>query len=148
MVAAGKSDKNQRPHLLPLPQLAFEIIESVPRRVGRDHLFGERAERGFTRWWQLKLALDARLGNQVQPWHLHDLRRSLATRLGDLGVAPHVIETILNHVSGHKRGIGGVYNRSPYFADTQRALALWGDHIRSLVEGGERKIVSMQRSPS
>jgi integrase len=139
--------KNQRPHVLPLPRLAFEIIESVPRRIGRDHLFGERAEGGFTRWWQLKLALDARLGDQVEPFLLHDLRRTLATHLCDLSTAPHVVEQILNHQSGHRRGVVNVYNKSVYANEVRAALALWSDHIRTLAEGGERKIVALRQVP-
>jgi integrase len=135
--------KNQRPHVLPLPPLALSIIESTPPCSGRDCMFGERAEKGFTRWWQVKVALDARLGDQVQPWRMHDLRRSLATKLGDLGTAPHVIEAILNHISGHKRGIGGVYNRSLYFNDMRSALALWADHIESIITGSERKVIPL-----
>jgi len=134
--------KNQRAHVLPLPPLALSIIESVPRRVGRDHLFGERAEKGYTRWWQAKLELDARLGNTVRPWRVHDLRRTAATGMADLGVQPHVVEAVLNHVSGTKAGIAGVYNRSPYERETRAAMALWADHIRSIVEGSERKVVA------
>jgi hypothetical protein len=59
--------------------------------------------------------------------------------MAELGVLPHVIEAVLNHVSGHKAGIAGVYNRSGYEREVRAALALWADHLRSLVEGGERK---------
>jgi integrase len=90
-------------------------------RGGRDHLFGERAEGGFTRWWQLKLALDARLGDQVEPFVLHDL----------------------NDQSGHRRGVVNVYNKSVYANEVRAALALWADHLRTLVESGERKIVPL-----
>ena len=44
-------------------------------------------------------------------WTLHDLRRTVATRMADLGVQPHIIEAVLNHVSGHKAGVAGIYNR-------------------------------------
>jgi hypothetical protein len=65
----------------------------------------------------------------------------------DLGVAPHVVEQILNHQSGHRSGVRGVYNRSSYEREVRAALALWADHIRKLVEGGERKIVPMRQVP-
>jgi integrase len=137
--------KNQRPHTVPLAPLAVEIIEGVPQRVGRDCLFGERAKVGFTRWAQAKAEIDDRLGGAVQLWHVHDLRRTFATRAGDLGVQPHIVETILNHVSGHKRGIAGVYNKSVYLNEVRAALVLWSDHIRAITEGGERKVVPMLR---
>jgi hypothetical protein len=74
---------------------------------------------------------------------VHDIRRSVATRLADIGVAPHIIEQILNHHSGHRAGPAGVYNRSNYPNEVRNALGMWADHIRTLVEGGERKVVPM-----
>ena len=139
--------KNHRAHTLPLPPLALDIIAGVKRVVGRNTLFGDRADSGLTGWARPKAALDDRLGDQVGPWRLHDLRRSAATRMCDLGVAPHVVEQILNHQSGHRAGIVGVYNRSSYEREVRAALALWNDHIRALVKGGDRKIVPMQRVP-
>jgi hypothetical protein len=65
--------------------------------------------------------------------------------MADVGIQPHIIEAVLNHVSGHKGGVAGVYNRSSYEREVRAALALWADHIRSLVEGGERKVVPMQQ---
>src|SRR5262245_12524083 len=137
--------KNAREHLLPLPALALSVLETVPRVMNRDCLFGERSGGGFTLWAAAKAALDTRLGDQVRKWVLHDLRRTLATRLCDLGAAPHVVEQILNHQSGHRAGIVGVYNRSSYEREVRAALALWAEHVRALVEGGERKVVPLQR---
>ena len=48
----------------------------------------------------------------MKPWTLHDLRRTGATRMADSGVQPHIIEAVLNHVSGHKGGVAGIYNRA------------------------------------
>jgi hypothetical protein len=124
----------------------LEVIESVPERFGRDCLFGDRAPSGFTGWPNGKRDLDARLGDQVRPWTLHDLRRSAATRMCDLGVMPHVVEQILNHHSGHRGGIVGVYNRSAYEGPVKAALGMWADHIRTLVEGGERKVVALPQA--
>jgi hypothetical protein len=103
----------------------------------RDQLFGTRGG-GFTMWSRGKAALDARSG--VKDWTTHDIRRSVATKLADLGVMPHIIEAALNHYSGHRRGVAGTYNRSAYEKEIRNALALWHDHLRALVEGGERKI--------
>jgi integrase len=125
--------KNKREHKLSLPPLALDIITNTPRLVGRNFVFGSRAG-GYTSWNRPKRLLDAKLGDQVGPWTLHDLRRSFCTRLADLGVLPHVIEAAVNHQSGHKRGPAGVYNRSVYVNEVRAALALWSDHIRSLGE--------------
>jgi integrase len=114
------------------------IIEAVPRMVGRDQLFGQRAS-GFTGWSRGRAALDQRAG--VRDWTVHDIRRSVATRMADIGIAPHIIEQILNHRSGHKAGPAGIYNRSNYEREVRSALALWDDHLRTLVAGGKRKII-------
>jgi hypothetical protein len=60
-----------------------------------------------------------------------------------LGTAPHVVEQILNHQSGHRAGVVGTYNRSSYANEVRAALAVWSDHIRTLIEGGERKVLAM-----
>lgn len=136
--------KNGRQHVLPLTSLALSIIGSLPKRIDRDHLFGTRSTRGLAHWHE-KADLDQRLGSAVKSWRIHDLRRTLATRLCDLGTAPHVVEQILNHRSGHRGGVAGIYNRSSYEREVKAALALWAEHVRTLVEGGERKVVPIQR---
>ena len=55
--------------------------------------------------------------------------------MADLGVLPHVIEAVLNHVSGHKAGVAGVYNRSTYAGEKRAALEIWGAHVAGLTEG-------------
>lgn len=146
-IPAARS-KNKRAHKLPLMPMALAIVRSVPQLVGRDQLFGSHAAEGFTAWGKAKRVLHARLGAKVQPWTLHDLRRSAATRLADLGVQPHIIEQVLNHQSGHKAGPAGIYNRSSYAREVRAALALWEDHLRTLVEGGERKVLPLHQTAS
>jgi integrase len=128
--------KNGRALTLPLPPAAWRIVDSVPHIVGRDQLFGERSGVGFRSWYCGKTELDARCG--VTAWTVHDLRRTVATRMGDLGIQPHIVETILNHASGYKRGVAGTYNRSIYERDVRAALILWADRVRTLVGGGRR----------
>jgi len=131
--------KNRHTHVVPLLGLARSIIASIPR-TERDHLFGTRSAGGHTGWDRCKKDLDARAG-KVVPWRVHDIRRTVATRMADIGVEPHIIEAILNHYSGHRRGDAGTYNRSRYANQVRAALALWNDHLRSLIEGGGRKVV-------
>jgi integrase len=111
----------------------------VPKMVSRDQLFGARSEDGFASWNKGKIALDRRSG--VTNWTPHDIRRSVATRMADIGVQPHIIEQVLNHQSGHRAGPAGIYNRSSYEREVCAALALWEDHVRTLAEGGERKVI-------
>jgi len=87
--------------------------------------------------------LDGRLaranGSEEKPaplprWTLHDLRRTFVTELNNLGVAPHVIEAAVNHVSGAARaGVAGTYNRAAYTPQVRAAMQLWADHISNLL---------------
>ena len=138
--------KNHRAHTLVLPQAALEILAAVSARPSREHLFGSSSPLGFVRWQEGKARIDARLGDSVQPFRLHDLRRTVATRMADIGILPHTIEAALNHQSGHKAGIAGVYNRSLYEREVKAALALWSEHVLALVEGRGSKVIPLKRS--
>jgi integrase len=145
--------KNGRPHLVPLSGAAREIIETQPRRLNRDLIFGQ-GQGGFGGWGHCKARLDQRIikarkatGAKAKPmpeWRLHDIRRTVATRMGDLGVQPHVVEAVLNHVSGSKAGVAGVYNLALYEAEKRAALGLWAEHVRSVVQQSERKVVALR----
>lgn len=126
----GERTKNGRAHDVPLSKAALGLIEAQPRIVARHPVFGE-GDGGYSGWSRSKLALDAKC--KVADWTLHDLRRTAATRMADLGVQPHIIEAVLNHVSGHKAGVAGIYNRSAYAAEKRAALDLWAGHIRVIV---------------
>jgi integrase len=123
-------NKNGRPHDIPLSDQALSILKSRPARASRDLVFGngprgrdgEARSCGFQGWAKAKLALDQQISS-VDPWRLHDVRRTVATRMAELGVQPHVVEAVLNHVSGHKAGVAGVYNRSSYAHEKREALA-------------------------
>jgi integrase len=130
--------KNHRSLTLTLPPAALAILASVPRR-GEAVFSGDDA---FQSWSALKARLDVVSG--VSAWVFHDLRRSAATKMADLGVQPHVIEQILNHQSGHKRGPAGIYNRSSYDREVRAALALWGEHVLAIVEGRASKVVPLR----
>jgi integrase len=121
--------KNGRTHTLMLPPMAMEIIRSVPQLVDRDYLFGERSSTGFTLWQRCK----PKLGDGCAPWRLHDLRRSVATHMAEIGIEPHIIEAALNHAGGHKAGVAGVYNRAKYAKQMKTALAMWCDHVAAII---------------
>ena len=70
-------------------------------------------------------------------WTLHDIRRSGVTHLGENGFAPpHVIEMLVNHLSGHKGGVAGVYDKAKYLPERRRTLEAWGAHVVALVDSG------------
>ena len=133
--------KNKREHMLTLPLMCWQIIDEVPQRVGNDYLFGGYKGKGFTNWAEHKEALDKRC-KLDEPWVLHDLRRSAATGMAEIGIEPHYIEAALNHVGGHKGGVAGTYNHAKYEPQIKTALAMWADHIRSITTGEQRKVIS------
>jgi integrase len=139
----AERSKNKRAHRLPVLPAMHAVIKGVPLMASRDQLFGQRGGGGFTAWSRGKAALDARSGVK-EPWATHDLRRTVATKLADIGVLPHVVEQILNHQSGHRRGPAGIYNRSNYEREVRAALATWHDHLRTLIAGGKRKVISLR----
>jgi integrase len=144
-VLPKERSKNGRSHAVQLPPSVLGIITSVPR-TSRDHLFGDRAGIGFTGWYGAKAELDRRLAGTVKAWRIHDIRRSVATKMADLGIEPHHIEAALNHFGGHRRGVAGVYNRSSYERAVKAALVRWAEHVLALVEGRESNIVALQRA--
>jgi integrase len=128
----GERTKNRLPHDVALSPLALELVYLGPQRLGRDLLFGTRGN-GFSGWSKAKAELDARIkanGESVRPWRLHDLRRTTATGMAALGVLPHVIEALLNHISGHRAGVAGIYNRHAYAAEKRAALEIWASRFR------------------
>ena len=127
IVLSPARTKNSRLHELPLSAQALAILARVPRRNSSEYLFGVR---GYKDWDVGKSKLDAKAG--IADYHLHDLRRSCATMLGELGVQPHHIEAILNHYSGHRAGVAGVYQRAKYEPEMRAALQKWADWVERL----------------
>jgi integrase len=133
----GDRTKNHRPHDVPLTATALAVIEGCTRREERDLIFGEGGG-PYQGWSKSKAALDEEIAakaaenGRVAPWRVHDIRRTVATRMAELGVQPHVVEAVLNHVSGHKAGVAGVYNRAVYAAEKRAALVLWTNHILAI----------------
>lgn len=147
--------KNKKPHIVPLSKPAAAILAAQPQRANddgdlREFVFGI-GQRGFSGWSRCKERLDERikkeLGKPLEPWTHHDARRTMSTLMHDrLGVLPHVVEAILNHVSGAKGGVAGVYNKALYLRERAEALNLWADHLAAIVEGEENNITPLKRA--
>jgi integrase len=130
----GTRSKNSKPHIIPISAQMETLLRAQPCVSGTDLVFpGDRSV--FSGWSKSKARLDRRSG--VSGWTLHDLRRTAATGMAELGTAPHVIEAVLNHASGHKAGVAGIYNQARYASEMRRALNLWGAHVVAIVEGRE-----------
>jgi integrase len=115
----------------------MDIVSAVMGEHSRPSLFSNTG-RGYSGWSTAKSAFDRRMkeaGSAIAAWRLHDIRRTVATRLADLGALPHIVEAVLNHVSGHKSGVAGVYNRAAYAKEKREVLDLWADHLQVLIAG-------------
>jgi integrase len=135
--------KNDRVHDVQLSEEAIEVLESLPR-IGDGLVFtttGETAVSGFSKskrrldaaMLKAKRAeLGARHADAIAGWTLHDLRRTAATGMARMNIPPHVVDKILNHVSGTIRGVAAVYNRFAYLDERCAALEAWGQYVRNL----------------
>lgn len=147
----GSRTKNHREHLIPLSAAARAIIDRhLERQLGneRDLIFG-RSQGPFSGWSKSKKRLDAAINNangqRLPQWRLHDLRRSFATHAAGIGIQPHIIESILNHQSGFRAGVAGIYNRASYDVEKRTALDRWATHLLKIVEGGQRDVIQLRR---
>jgi hypothetical protein len=68
--------------------------------------------------------------------------------MAEIGVAPHIVEAVLNHVSGHKASVAGIYNKAEYASEKASALTRWAAHVASIVSGKDteaEKVVPLAR---
>lgn len=121
----GTRTKNGMPSVVPLPDAARTILRTRERTRGL--VFPGDGGRPFGNWSKSKAALDTAAG--VANWRLHDLRRTLATGLQRLGVRLEVTEAVLNHVSGTRGGIVGIYQHHDWRTEKAAALDGWAAHL-------------------
>ena len=140
----GTKTKNGKPHTIWLPPTATEILKGVERR-GR-FVFSATGHYSLANFGEAKRRLDDEM-KPAAPWRTHDIRRTVVTGLGELGIRPDVIELTVNHTSGSRSGVAGVYNRSEMMAERKAALQRWADHISGLVAGRSAAVVSIRRRP-
>lgn len=156
----GQRTKNGAAHAVPLSTSASAIIKAtlpadakeVKRAVAQLRSAGALilpGEKGaYAGWSKAKRALDKAIGDArgkavgksgkaapIEPWSIHDLRRTVATGLQRFGVRLEVTEAVLNHISGSRGGIAGVYQRHEWAAEKRTALDGWAAHVASIVEG-------------
>jgi len=133
IVLPPERTKNGRTHVIPISTSVGAVIEAQPHRLGRDLIFGI-GEGGFKGWHIRKQRLDATIkaatGKALEPWTVHDIRRSVVTGMAEIGIAPHIVEAVVNHVSGHRAGSAGIYNKARYQDEVRIALQRWADFLR------------------
>ncbi len=128
--------KNRREHRVPLSDIAVGILLKATE-ARETFVFGRGSTRGFSGWGRAKEALDKRIadaGTKIEPWTLHDLRRSFASGLQRLRIAPHVIEACLNHLPPK---LQRTYQMHDYEDEKRTALDRWAAHIDATVNGAK-----------
>ena len=118
------TNKSDRPHSLNLPPLALTL---VGQGEAQEYVFAGSVGKisGFSK---LKAALDKASG--VTDWRLHDLRRTAATNMQELGVPNHIVQAVLNHAVP---GVGGVYLQAELEKQKADALATWAVALTKIV---------------
>jgi integrase len=130
--------KNGVAHLVPLSPPVLALVTELLDHDRSEKLIPARGNweagpSGFSKAMnRIRCDLEKRLGEPVPHWTLHDLRRTMATGLQRLGVRLEVTEATLNHLSGSRGGIVGVYQRHNYFSEKKAALAAWSKEVKRL----------------
>jgi integrase len=121
----GERTKNGLPHTIPMTPMIRSVLDALPATGkfvlnGTDRPFGDHS------------GAKEKIAPAIQPWTLHDLRRSFASGLQRLGIPPHIVELALNHRSGTFSGVAGIYQRHRYAKEVREAFDLWSKHIEAL----------------
>ncbi|WP_318476357.1 tyrosine-type recombinase/integrase [Photobacterium leiognathi] len=119
----------------PIPQEMISWLLELKECSSNEYVLGELKKSEAvsvqgSQYWK-------RLGHKTK-WTLHDLRRTLATKMNDLGVAPHVVEQLLGHSLG---GVMAIYNRSQYLPEKRAALELWLDRLDLLINPADNVLL-------
>ena len=147
--------KNKTDHLVPLTDAVIAeldllaLVQQVKAKADKPDATkwpktgnvlttnGRTAISGFTK---VKAALDLAMakartksgGPAIEPWRIHDLRRTVATGFQRLGVRFEVTEAVLNHISGSKSGVAGIYQKHDWKAEKRTALEAWARHVAAI----------------
>jgi integrase len=163
--------KNGRAHEVQLSDLAIAVLKSAPELAGRLVFTsnGTTPISGFSRAKKridaemikarrrslglpdedeeyrkaIGLPLDEPLPVEIPHWTLHDLRRTAATGMARLNFPPHVVDKVLNHVSGTIQGVAAVYNRFDYLEERRLALETWGRYIENVKNRMPTNVVAL-----
>jgi integrase len=120
----GSRTKNHRAHIIAMASMVRALLKARPQN-GRDFVFGI-GQGGFSGWSRAKARLDDSV--KLTPWTIHDVRRTVCTKMAEIGIAPHIVEAVVNHASG-KSHVAGIYNRHGYESEKAAALNRWAKHL-------------------
>lgn len=137
--------KSDRSHVVPLSDDACAVLAELPFFAKGDHLFsttyGERPVSGFSK---AKARLDKHMKRAIEdlaPFVIHDVRRTVRTRLSALRVPDHVAEMVIGH---GRKGIQGTYDVHSYLDEKRDALERWSRQLRAIVEPPPSNVFVLQ----
>lgn len=158
-----ESTKAKRKHTVPLSPLALEILHSVPKHDEKENIthgvkskilltgkceyvFSNTGETAISGFSIFKRRLDRVIAatreeqerSDMPSWRFHDLRRTAATGMQKIGIAPHVISKILNHSYGSGNPVTAIYARHDYAEEKRQALDAWGAYLDALISGQDK----------
>jgi integrase len=133
-IVPASRTKNARTHTIPLSDLTMAVVSEAAALRQGDWLLPAASADGHVTPSGVLHAVQRMLGDSVTT---HDLRRTVATGLQRLGVRLEVTEALLNHVSGSRAGVVGVYQRHTWSDEKRAALDAWARHVERLVAGGD-----------
>lgn len=126
-VIPAELSKNGKPHVVPLNDFALRLLAEVPRFADCDWVFTTTRRSPISGFSKALRHIHAQ--SETCDWRFHDLRRTAASGMARLRVPPHVVEKVLNHISGTISGVAAVYNRYGYDAERREALDNWGSFL-------------------
>jgi integrase len=136
--------KNGKQHVVHLSAPAISVLEQLPHQG--DRLFTGPNGGSAPDFGRPKARLVALMG--VDDWVLHDLRRTATTGMARCGIAPHVVDRILNHQAGVIRGVMRTYNQYDFLAERKAALEAWGRFVENLVITDTNVVPLVKASPA
>jgi integrase len=141
--------KSDRTHEVQLSDQVIALLRATPR-LG-PYVFTGKSGRGVTGFTYGKQKLDTAMaeisgGATIEKFILHDLRRTAASGMARLAIAPHVVDRILNHSAGIIRGVAAIYNRFEYRDERRAALAAWASYVTGLIAPAPNNLVPLGRN--
>ena len=137
----GAKAKNRKEHLVPLSSLAVQILTRVPA-IDDRYVWSTRPGTRISGFSKAKTRAVELSG--VTEWRLHDLRRTAATRLAELGIPHPVVGKLLNHSPRGVMGVTSIYNRYEYLEERRGAMEAWARRIRDIVDPPPANIVDLR----
>lgn len=134
-VIPAELSKNGKPHVVPLSEFALRLLSEIPRFPDCDWVFTTTRRSPISGFSKALRSIQTKSG--TCNFRFHDLRRTAASGMARLRIAPHVVEKVLNHISGTISGVAAVYNRYGYDAERREALDSWGEFLLRINADGE-----------